>query len=485
MADMKRDLILRIVKALDAVLLAVPFGICWYMYYASRIVAPYFHKGNWVVLVLFVILYAFYGNLYNGFLVSWNRISEMVYSQALAAAVSDFIMYIVIWLLTKYLPNPLPLLAAFACQILLAGVWFSIANRWYFATFPPKRTAVVYDMRQGLEDVLHEYGLGKKFDILATVNIADCLADIDMLKDMDTVFLSGIHSRDRNVILKYCIASGINVYVIPRIGDVIMSGAQHRYICHLPMLQVGRYNPSPGYLFIKRLLDIILSGAAVCILSPLLLITALAVKLEDGGPVFYRQKRLTKDGKEFDILKFRSMRVDAEKDGIARLSTGAKDDRVTSVGRIIRKLRVDELPQLFCILSGTMTIVGPRPERPEIAAQYEEEMPEFRLRLQAKAGLTGYAQVYGKYNTIPYDKLQLDLMYIAKPSIMEDLRIMFATVRVLFLPESTEGIAEGQTTASKGGNPQDAAAELLKEAAITVEDKVSAEEPCNPQSISN
>lgn len=226
-----------------------------------------------------------------------------------------------------------------------------------------------------------------------------------------------------------------------------MSGATHRYICHLPMLFVGRYNPPPGYLFIKRVMDVVFSGAALCILSPILLITACAVKLEDGGSVFYRQKRLTKDGKEFNILKFRSMRVDAEKDGIARLSTGADDERVTRVGRFIRKLRVDELPQLFCILSGTMTIVGPRPERPEIAAQYEREMPEFRLRLQAKAGLTGYAQVYGKYNTIPYDKLQLDLMYIAKPSILEDLRIMFATVRILFMAESTEGIAKGQTTA--------------------------------------
>ena len=239
-----------------------------------------------------------------------------------------------------------------------------------------------------------------------------------------------------------------------------MSGAQHRYVCHLPMLEVGRYNPSPGYLFVKRLMDIVLAGAAIAFFAPLLLFTALAVKLEDGGPVFYRQKRLTKDGKEFNIIKFRSMGVDAEKDGVARLSTGAKDTRVTSVGRVIRKLRVDELPQLFCILTGSMTIVGPRPERPEIAAQYEEEMPEFQLRLQAKAGLTGYAQVYGKYNTIPYDKLQLDLMYIAKPSILEDIRIMFATVRVLFLPESTEGVAEGQTTAA--GKP-----DAVEEVAVT------------------
>ena len=146
------------------------------------------------------------------------------------------------------------------------------------------------------------------------------------------------------------------------------------------------------------------------------------------------------------------MRVDAEKDGVARLSTGDNDSRITKVGHFIRKCRIDELPQLINILEGSLSICGPRPERPEIAEQYCREMPEFALRLQAKAGLTGYAQVYGKYNTTPYDKLQLDLMYIAKPSIIEDLKIMFGTVGILFLPESTEGVAEGQATAMDAEN---------------------------------
>lgn len=198
----------------------------------------------------------------------------------------------------------------------------------------------------------------------------------------------------------------------------------------------------------KRAIDIVVSLIAAIILSPVFLITAIAIKVTDHGPVFYKQVRLTKDGKEFKILKFRSMRVDAEKDGVARLSTGENDSRITPVGKIIRACRVDELPQLFNILKGDLSIVGPRPERPEIASQYCEEMPEFALRLQAKAGLTGYAQVYGKYNTTPYDKLTMDLMYIAHPSIVEDLKIMLATVKILFLPESTEGIAEGQTTAT-------------------------------------
>ena len=185
------------------------------------------------------------------------------------------------------------------------------------------------------------------------------------------------------------------------------------------------------------------------IASPVMLATAIAIKAEDGGPVLYKQVRLTKNARPFEIVKFRSMQPDAEKDGVARLSTGEKDDRITFVGRVIRKYRIDELPQLFNILEGSLSIVGPRPERPEIAAQYCELLPEFELRLQAKAGLTGYAQVYGKYNTIPYDKLQMDLMYIAHPSLIEDMKIVLATVKILFKPESTEGVAEGQATAAR------------------------------------
>ena len=182
--------------------------------------------------------------------------------------------------------------------------------------------------------------------------------------------------------------------------------------------------------------------------SPILLGAAIAVKLEDGGPVFYKQVRLTKDGREFNMLKFRSMVVSAEQDGVARLSTGDDDPRITRVGRVLRAHRFDELPQLFNVLGGSMSLVGPRPERPEIAAEYERDMPEFALRLQCKAGLTGYAQVYGKYNTTPYDKLQMDLMYISKPSIVEDIKILFATLAILFRRESTEGVAPGHTNAS-------------------------------------
>jgi len=358
-------------------------------------------------------------------------------------------MYIISWLLIEKIPNIIPYLLTFFMQIIISSIWATAAQKWYFMTFQPVRTIIVYDQREGVEDLVKEYGLDAKFAVKRVINVHECIDNnFKALHEMEAVFMCGIHSHERNALLKYCIGEGIEAYVIPRIGDVLMSSAKQVHMFHLPILRVHRYAPRIEYLIVKRFWDIVLSGIGLLVASPIMLITAILIKAYDKGPVFYKQCRLTKNGKKFDVLKFRSMRVDAEKDGVARLSTGSKDNRITPIGSIIRKTRIDELPQLINILKGDMTIVGPRPERPEIAEQYEKELPEFRLRLQAKAGLTGYAQVYGKYNTTPYDKLQMDLMYIAKPNFLEDMRIIFATVKILFMPESTEGVAEGQTTAS-------------------------------------
>jgi exopolysaccharide biosynthesis polyprenyl glycosylphosphotransferase len=260
------------------------------------------------------------------------------------------------------------------------------------------------------------------------------------------VIVSGVEAMLRNGIVKECIDKDINCYFIPHTGDVIIAGAKHLQSFSVPIMSAKRAMLRPEYAFAKRTLDILLAMIGLILASPFMLITAVAIKAYDHGPVLYKQIRLTKDGKRFKILKFRSMRVDAEKDGIARLAAD-HDDRITPVGRVIRAIRFDELPQIFNILMGDMSIVGPRPERPEIAAQYEKEMPAFSLRLQVKAGLTGTAQVYGRYNTEPRDKLKMDLMYINHMSLVEDLKLIFATVKILFLPESTEGVAAGQTTA--------------------------------------
>ena len=443
-----REFLLRLLKLFNVLLITIPFAWGWFNYYAQHMALPFYDRGNWVVVALYAVLYMIFGRVYGGFWISLNRISESVYSQALAVMMTSGIMYVVTFLLERQLPNIWPVLAAFAVQLVLSGLWSMAAHVAYYILFPATKTIIVYDERQGMEKLIQDYGFEKKFTVIKTLKVEQCIDNIDLLHNAQTVFVSGVHSHERNIILKYCVEQGIMMYLVPRIGDVLMSGAQQMHMFHLPMLRVGRYNPSPWHTIAKRTFDVVSAGALFLVISPLMLITAIAIKT-DGGPVFYKQRRLTQDGKEFDVLKFRSMRVDAEKDGVARLSTGDKDDRITKVGHFIRKVRIDELPQLLNIIGGSMSVVGPRPERPEIASQYVKEMPEFSLRLQAKAGLTGYAQVYGKYNTTPYDKLQMDLMYISNPSFWEDLRIIFATIKILFVPESTEGVAEGQNTAMK------------------------------------
>ncbi len=452
MDKLKHNMAMRLIKCLAVVCIALPFTLGWYLWYADRTIVQYYFRGDLVVIALFVVLYFLCARTYEAFRIELSRIQDLVYSQVLASLIADGVMFVVIWLLNLYIPAVWPMLLVLAGQAVLASAWCLLAHKWYFAVFPPEKTVIIYDSRRGMEDLINEYGLNIRFEVTQSATVEEALnGNLEILQGAEAAFLCGVKSHERNIILKRCIADNIAVYMLPRIGDVIMSGAQPMHLFHLPILRAERYDPQPEFLFVKRAFDIAVSGLALLLLSPLMILLALIIHFYDGGPALYAQCRLTKDGKRFMVHKFRSMRVDAEKDGVARLSTGENDDRITPVGKVIRACRLDELPQLLDILRGDMSIVGPRPERPEIAAQYEEELPEFALRLQAKAGLTGYAQVYGKYNTTPYDKLQMDLMYIANPSLLEDLRIIFATVKILFRKESTEGVAEGQTTAVGSG----------------------------------
>ena len=445
---LKHSIWLRVVKFIDVFLMTCIFEVVFNKFYIQEMLIEHSKGRMLAFFVIYFILFTVIGKVYEAFYISMKRISEIIYSQCLTSLVVNGIVFIIIWLMSQRFPNLIPMLFILIAQIVLAYLWGKVSHRWYFKKYTARDSAIVYDCRRGMDKLIEEYGLRKKYNVKVTVEAKECLKDLTVISGAKTVFLSGVHSHDRNKILKYCIANDIEVFVIPRVGDVLMSGARHIHMFHLPMLQVKRYDASPEYLFMKRLMDIIVSLVALIVLSPVMLIVAIAIKAYDHGPVIYSHIRLTKDGKEFPIYKFRSMRTDAEKDGVARLSTGENDSRITPVGAVIRKLRLDELPQLVNILKGDLSLVGPRPERPEIAKQYEVELPEFALRLEAKAGLTGYAQVYGKYNTTPYDKLQMDLMYIAHPSIIEDIKIIMATVKIIFMPESTEGVEEGKTTAA-------------------------------------
>lgn len=429
-----------VVKLLNTLFVMIPFVFVWFRHYEPLTLTVRSKQVSCLLLVLYAGCFYYFGKRLDGFQVSTRRIGEMIFSQMIAVGVADTIAAIMIWMLSIHFPNLLPGLICCAVQWVMITLVCFVTHRCFFAVNPPRKAVVVYDLRQGMEELIDAYGMDKRYTVLSSYPIEEVIGNLGKLDAAEDVFLCGIHSSDRNVILKYCVERDIRVNMIPRVGDVMMSGAQRMHMFHLPFIRATRYNPPPEFLITKRLFDIVVSGLALVVLSPLMLIVTLLVK-SDGGPAFYQQVRLTKDGKQFKILKFRSMCVDAEKHSGAVLSAGENDPRITKVGRFIRAYHLDELPQLINIFAGDMSVVGPRPERPEIAAKYMEELPEFSLRLQAKAGLTGYAQVYGKYHTTPYDKLLMDLMYIAHPSLLEDLTILLETIKILLAKERTEDVS--------------------------------------------
>lgn len=442
--EVKHDLVLRLVKVLNTIIMGIPVVFFWIISFFGSI-NIYFNeiafRESGLIVFLFLILYFLFGKIYDAFWISFNRLPEMIYSQMLAAVLSDGIVYIVVWLLLNRRPGMLLMLACVGIQLLISALWSAAAKAWYFHAFPAKKTAIIYNTHDELQSLIENYGLTKKFGVTENCSIQECIeSDFSQIRDNDieVVCMRDVQSHDRNQILKYCINHKITVYVVPRVGDMLMRGAEDLHMLHLPMVRLTRYKPSVEYAFAKRLFDILFSGIALTVTSPIMLLTAIAIKLNDGGSVIYKQTRLTKDGRQFQILKFRSMRENAEEESGA-ITSPKEDKRTTAVGKVIRRFRIDELPQFVNIFIGDMSIVGPRPERPELAEKFENDMPEFALRLQVKAGLTGYAQVYGKYNTSPYDKLQMDLYYISNQSIIHDLMICLATVKILFMAESTEG----------------------------------------------
>lgn len=384
-----------ILKFVNIILLFLPFAVCWYEYYEPKTLTA--NSKQVSVLLFFLLIVVNYGICFklDAFRVSVLQIRDIFFSQVLAIGFTDVIAYILIWMLSIHIPKLLPGLLCFVSQCIVALIWSFAVHRYYFWTHEPLPSVVIYDVRHGMEDLIQEYGLQKRFKIIGTYPVEDVLEHFEYLKDAKAAFICGVHSHDRNIILKHCIYNKIKVFQIPRVGDVMMSGAEKIHMLHLPILK-SQYQDMPiETRAIKRLIDIIISGTALVVLSPIMLVVTLLVK-SDGGPAFYKQKRLTQGNRVFEIIKFRSMRVDAEKLSGPVLSAGEDDPRITKVGRFIRACRLDELPQLINILKGDMSIVGPRPERPEIAAEIQKTMPEFQLRTQVKAGLTGYAQVYGK-----------------------------------------------------------------------------------------
>lgn len=447
----KRLLILAL-SFLGILMLTGMYAYTWIFVYHRRVIwnIKLYFWGHLLMVFIYFILLFFFASTYGGMRIGYLKPMDVFFSQFFSLICVNTITYFQFSIIEVKLVRANGLLWMTMAQIIFAGFWTWLCNLAYRRVFPPRDLLLIHGDRP-IQDILQKFASRPD-----KYNVSQCLHVNRGLKEMEkaieesgkAVVLWDIPTADRNELLKFCYSHSIRVYMMPKIPDVLIKGSDQLHLFDTPILLSREYSLRMEQRIAKRAIDLLCSFLLILLSSPVWLITAIAIKLYDKGPVLYRQIRCTVGGREFEILKFRSMRVDAEKDGVARLAT-KNDSRITPIGKFIRAVRIDELPQLLNILKGDMSFIGPRPERPQIIAQYMEDMPEFALRMKVKAGLAGYAQIYGKYNTTPYDKLKLDLSYIENYTLWLDIKLMLLTLKILFKPESTEGIEENQTTAKK------------------------------------
>lgn len=436
--------------ALSLVIAFCTADAIWYWNVAPGWSQGYFGtKTLLMVGVLYCVVYIFFAKMYDAHKIGLHRLQELAFSQMLSYGISDGVLFIAafFWFHNFQRIRIRLFLLAFVLQFVLILINTFLFNRLYAHFDEPRKIMILYGSEDYKRLLMKIQEKNRRYQVLACMSESeDISAILETLAKCKDIYLCDVRDEVKDRVILFCNAHQKDIHISMDIGDLLILGDEVSHSFDTPFLRNKKTPVAWYYPFLKRLSDIVISVTAILLLSPIMIVTALGIKLYDHGPVFYKQTRLTKDGRRFEIIKFRSMKMDAEKNG-AQLST-VHDDRITPIGKIIRKLRIDELPQLFNILKNDMAVVGPRPERPEIASQYEQDIPEFHLRLRVKAGLTGYAQVYGKYNTTPLDKLKLDLIYIAQRSVLFDLRILFYTLKIIFIPESTEGIPDGQSTAA-------------------------------------
>ena len=422
----------------------------YYPYLKLHGKANFFFRGHILIILIYFVLLFFFASTYGVLKIGYLKPTDVFVSEFFALLFANVISYFQISLLANWVVKVRPIALTMLIQTLFSVLWVFVCNTFYYRVFPPRDILIVHGERP-IDDIVEKFkSRREKYKISKSMNISEGVEAVrkEIMNGYGAVVLWDIPVADRNYLLKYCYSRSIRVYMMPKISDVLVKGADQLHLFDTPIYLTREYALKIEQRIAKRLIDLVCSLLLLVIASPVMLLAAIAIKVYDGGPVFYKQIRCTIGRREFSILKFRSMEVNAEKDGVARLAA-KNDPRITPIGRFIRATRIDELPQLLNILKGDMSFIGPRPERPEIIDRYMEEMPEFAFRTRVKAGLAGYAQVYGKYNTTPYDKLKLDLTYIEQYSVWLDLKLMLLTLKILIKPESTEGVDSTQTTAMK------------------------------------
>ena len=401
-----------------------------------------------VTLGVFVIMYMAMTVIYGGFDIGKRKSKPIINSLILSVLFTDVVAHFFMCIMNVTVVHngkfvyeyPLLLLATFVIQVFLIILMSYTCNDLYFSFKKPQNCIIVARQAEQTEGIIAKVGRYKKqYNITKVVytNQPDIFKEIDTA---DAVFFYNLSVSERNAYVEYCYHFKKDIYYSVELSDIVAMSGKRVYFDDKSMIHAGVSGITFEQRIIKRLMDLVIACFGLLITSPIFLFTAICIKAEDKGPVFYKQKRATYGGRSFEVLKFRSMRTE---DGSIHRSVTKNDDRITKVGKFIRKFRIDELPQLINVLRSDMSIVGPRPEMLENVEKYTRELPEFQYRHRAKAGLTGMAQIYGKYNTSPKDKLILDMTYINQYSIWLDIKLIFRTLLVLLTPDqSTEAFED-------------------------------------------
>ncbi len=432
-----RKTIMFMVKVAIVAAMTLGFVSMWYNNYEDSV---YSVGSNYIVIGSYVLTLTLFAELYGAFKIGVNRLHEVAYSLCLAAVFTNVILYFELCLLAREMINLVPYIICFIYQLVVAILCTSCANTIYFLLYPARRMLAIFaDDEEGTAIIRKVSKIPERFNIEKGVSVnRRTVEEIkELINDYEAVLLCDVEKGKKAELLRYCYAKSKRTYVLPSSDDVIIRNSDQIQIFDTPIMMCKNRGLRLEQEFVKRAMDIFVSVVGIVLTSPIMLAVAAAIKLYDKGPIFFKQNRVTKDGRIFNVLKFRSMIVDADKDGAKKAENN--DDRITPVGKIIRPFRIDELPQFFNILFGDMSLVGPRPERVENVYEYTEKYPDFNLRHRVKGGLTGYAQIYGKYNTSPEDKLKMDLIYIEQYSIFLDFKLILMTIKILFMKESTEG----------------------------------------------
>lgn len=428
------------------------FAVVWYICYANNeeaLIEPFWRRGNYVIIGLYAVMVFLFYKLYGGFKVGYLRHVEVLYSQIFSTICVNAVTYLQLCLIGHWRFGlfATPILVMTVVDIVVAVLWGFFTQWAYLKIYPPREMVLIYGKYSPKYLIQKMASRKDKYTISETIHYSAGLDEIKAkILKYRCVVMSDIPSEIRNQLLKFCFEKDIRCYTVPKITDIMIMSATDIHLFDTALLLFRNQGLTADQEAAKRIFDIVISVLAIIVTSPIMALIALFIKLYDGGPVIFTQDRLTKNGKIFKVQKFRSMRV--EPVSAEYCLTRKDDDRVTPVGKVIRAIHFDELPQFFNILKGDMSFVGPRPECPKIAEEYSQIIPEFNYRLKVKAGLTGFAQVYGKYNTTPYDKLKMDLSYIENYSFLLDLKLILLTLKILFQKSNTEGIESWQTSAA-------------------------------------